>query len=79
MVVAVRLAGGEKVTLRTRAALWAAEVWINLTVAPARLFPHPIRAVRFGDGYRCMRCGSRSARVQRKGHWQAEALRRQLS
>lgn len=65
---------------RTIIRAWAVELWLNARYEPWKILPHfhqPYRAV--GDGYRCERCGSRSARVQRKGQGRAEALRRGLS
>lgn len=66
-----------KITAAVRALV--VDVRANLTENPWRLVPHFCRPVRHGpgDGYSCGWCGSRSARVQRKGQARAERLRRE--
>lgn len=62
--------------------LWIRQLWIEVTEQPALLVPHPHKVEGRhgpGDGYRCSRCGSRSARVQAKGQRQAQSLRGMLS
>lgn len=62
--------------------LWAKELWVNLTASPWRVVPHSCKPLTYGKGatrYHCTRCGSSSARVQRKGQRQAVSLRRRLS
>jgi len=69
------------VTYGTVVRAWATELWVNLATAPWRLLPHSHRPRwwQAGGEYACERCGSSSARVQRKGRTQAETLRRRLS
>jgi hypothetical protein len=68
------------VKLTTIARAWAVELWLNARYEPWKILPHPCRPYRAaGDGYRCERCGSRSARVQRKGQALRERLRRELA
>lgn len=72
---------GRKVTRWTWLWLWLTELRITAEEQPMLLVPHPHRASRCGpgDGYRCLTCGSRSARVQQKGRREAETIRRQLA
>jgi hypothetical protein len=68
------------VRYRTWAWLWLRELWVNAATRPMLLVPHLHRARRRpGDGFQCALCGSRSARVQRKGNRLAERMRRELA
>lgn len=70
-------------TYRTLVRLWARELWLNVTTEPWLLVPHFHRPDRVpkGDAWYCSLCGSRSARVQRKGRRKEirEAVRSMLA
>lgn len=65
---------------RTWLRLWLRELWVNAVTRPMLLVPHPHQAKRRTSlGFQCAWCGSRSARVQRKGNRLAERMRRELA
>lgn len=60
---------------------WAVELWLSALYEPWKALPHAHRPrwLAAGGEYACERCGSSSARVQRKGREQARGLRREMS